>query len=226
MIEPIVVKRDGDVYVLVAGERRVMAARSVGLEKVPAVLRDGDQEAMLSVALVENIQREDLNPVDEALAYRRLQDEFGLTQEEVAKRVAKSRVAVANALRILQLPAPILNDVSRGTITAGHARAILSVTDVPTRERLWTKIKKKHLSVRAAEEIARRLAGTEKKPRRRERSQSKDPQVAFFEDRLRHRLGTQVRIVQQRRGGKIEIEYYGTEDLERLLDILGVTSGL
>ncbi len=222
VIEPVVVKQEGEAFILLAGERRVMAARKAGLASVPAILRDGTSEEMLSVALIENIQREDLNPIDEALAFRRLQDEFGLIQEEIAKRVGRSRVAIANAVRLLQLPPDILNDVSRGTLSPGHARALLSVEDAEIRSRLWRKIKERNLSVRAAEDAARQLVGARRRRRQPSATPTRDPQISFLEDRLRHHLGTQVRIAPQRGGGKIEIEYYGEDDLQRLLELFGV----
>jgi len=228
VLEPVLVTRNGDRYVLVAGERRVIASRHAGMETIPAIEREGDAEEMLAIAVIENVQREDLNAIEEAHAYRRLQDEFGLTQEEISGRVGKSRVTVANTLRLLQLPREIQDDVSRGTLSAGHARAILSVDDPTERERLWKTIKDQQLNVRAAEDSARKITGPSgrKKKQGRATSGRQDPHLLHLEDRLRQRLGTQVHIVTQPRGGRIEIGYFGSEDLERLLELMGVGEDL
>ncbi len=223
VIEPILVKRDGDRYILVAGERRVMAARKAGLESIPAILRDDAPEEMLAVALIENIQRENLNAVDEARAYRRLQDEYGLTHEEVADRVGKSRVAISNSLRLLQLPTAVLDDVSAGVLSAGHARALLAVQDSEARAALWERIKSEQLSVRASEDAARAASSPRKTSGPRPRTeQPRDPQLGHLEDRLRETLGTQIRIAPKRgtRGGRIEVEYYDHDDLDRLVTLL------
>lgn len=225
IIEPILVTRKNDGgYVLIAGERRVKAARKAGLTSVPAIERRGDAEEMLAVALIENIQRENLNAVDEALAYRRLRDEFGLTQDEVAERVGKSRVAVANGLRLLQLPDDVLADVSRGTLTAGHARAILAVKEDQGRIALWKQIKDGQLTVRAAEEAARATSTGSRvsRPRPARKPATPDPHVTYLEDRLRQVLGTQVKITARGKGGRIELDYYDDADLDRLLALLGV----
>lgn len=226
VIEPIVVRQVGDGYQLVAGERRVMAARRAGLETIPAVQRDGTSEDLLALALIENIQREDLNPIEEALAYKRLSAEFTLTQDEIAERVGRSRVFIANTLRLLQLPEDIRRDVSRGTVSPGHARAILAVESEEAQRALWKRIVSDKLTVRAAEALARESkpvadAVRQKTPRRSRTPVS--PEVRDLEERLRERLGTQVRVTPQGRGGKIEVSYYDPGDLERLLDILGIS---
>lgn len=229
VIEPIVVRPVADGYQLVAGERRVMAARRAGLEFIPAVERDGTSEDMLAVALIENIQRENLNPIEEALAYKRLADEFSLTQEEIAERVGRSRVFVANTLRLLQLPEEIRKDVSRGTVTAGHARAILAVESEEAQRALWQRIVADKLTVRAAEAVAREArppTSTERPKAPRKRRAPVSPEVQDLEERLRDRLGTQVRLVPQGRGGRLEVTYYDPTDLQRLLEILGVTENL
>jgi ParB family chromosome partitioning protein len=161
--------------------------------------------------------------VDEALAYRRLQEEFGLTQDEVSERVGKSRVSVANGLRLLQLPPDMLADVSRGTLSAGHARAILAVKDDDGRLDLWKRIKEDQLSVRAAEDAARRSSDPSQRrsPRASRKPATVDPQVAYLEDRLRQVLGTQVKIATRGKGGRIELDYYDDADLERILALLG-----
>jgi len=222
ILEPVIVKRESDRFVLIAGERRVTAAKRAGLETVPAIVKSLNDRDMLAVALIENIQRENLNPVDEALAYQRLRDGFTLTQEEIARRVGKSRVAVANALRLLQLDAPMLQDVSRGTLTAGHARALLAVDDETARRALWERIKADKLSVRDSEREAQsstpKRTGA-KKPAARRRT---NPQIAHLEEQLRQVLGTQVRILPKGEAGRIEVAYYTAADLERLLESMGV----
>jgi ParB family chromosome partitioning protein len=224
VIEPVIVRRAGEHYELVAGERRVMAARRAGLTTIPAIERDGSGEDMLALALIENIQRENLNPIEEALAYRRLQGEFGLTQEEIAERVGRTRVFVANTLRLLQLPDEIREDVSRGTLTAGHARAILAVESAEGRRELWRRIVDGKLTVRGAEALARedKPEPPTPRPKRRRSRTPVSPEVRDLEERLRERLGAQVRVVQQGRGGRLEVSFYDLTDLQRLLEILGV----
>lgn len=222
VIEPVIVRRDGDEFVLVSGERRVMAAQRAGMSTVPAIVREAGREEMLELALIENLQREDLGPIDEARAYRRLQEEFGLTQDEVARRVGKSRVSITNTLRLLQLPAEVLNDVSRGTLSAGHARALLAITELEEQRRLWQRIRAEKLSVRDVEQAARRREKPGSARPRESVASSSDPHVRSIEDRLRQVFGTQVRIVQRGAGGKVEIEFYSREELERVLGLLGV----
>jgi ParB family chromosome partitioning protein len=228
VIEPVVVRRVGDAWQLVAGERRVMAARRAGLATIPAIERDGSSEDMLALALIENIQRENLNPIEEALAYRRLQDEFALTQEEIADRVGRTRVFVANTLRLLQLPDEIRADVSRGTISAGHARAVLAAEGIDAQRALWRQIVDGHLTVRSAEALAReaKVPSAEPIPKRRKSRAPASPETRDLEERLREQLGTEVRVVQQGRGGRLELSFYDLTDLQRLLEILGVSDVL
>jgi ParB family chromosome partitioning protein len=221
VIEPVLVRRDGETYVLVAGERRVRAARIAGMRTVPAILREDPDRDMLSLALIENIQREDLSPVEEAEAYRKLMDELGLTQEGVAERVGKSRAAVANALRLLQLRPEIRADISTGKITAGHARAILSVDSGDEQIALWKAIKAGNLTVRHAEAEARER--TKRAPRTSIRRRvAVDPNVADLEERLRQRLGTQVKIHLAGKGGRVEVNFFNHADLNRLVELMGV----
>jgi ParB family chromosome partitioning protein len=222
LIQPLVVRADGDGhYELIAGERRFQASRRAGLEEVPVVVRPASRREMLELAMVENLQREDLNPVEEAEAYQRLATEFGLTQEEIATRVGKSRSAVTNALRLLTLPEEVLDDLSAGTLTAGHARAILALPENKERLRLAQEIKRKGLSVRQVEERSRDKTKT--KPTARKRSH---PALEAWEERLRNHYGTQVRIVGGLARGRVEISYFNEEDLERILELTGVDTGL
>ncbi len=220
VVQPVLVRPTGDGYELVAGERRWRAAQLVGLESIPAVVKDYDDAQSMEIALVENLQREDLNPVEEADAFRRLMEEFNLTQEDVAKRVGRSRPAVANSLRLLSLPEGIREDVSRGTISAGHARAILSLDRDELRDRLAEAIKARHLSVRQAEQLAKEL--TKLKPPKGHSATTLEPALKEVEENLRRAFGTQVHV-RQNRGkvkGRIEVEYYSREDLERILDLV------
>lgn len=221
VVQPILVRAVDDGYELVAGERRWRAAQLAGLAEIPAVVRDYDDAQSMEIALVENLQREDLNPLEEADAFRRLMDEFNLTQEAVAQKVGRSRPAVANALRLLTLPEAIRQDVSRGTISAGHARAILSLDRDDLRQRLAEAVKTRSLSVRQAEELARELP-KQRQPRAKAARAHSDPILSEVEENLRRAFGTQVRIKQSRGKdkGRIEVEYYTREDLERILDLV------
>jgi ParB family chromosome partitioning protein len=225
LLQPLVVTRrvadSGAVsYQLIAGERRLHAARLAGLTRVPVVVRETTPQGLLALALVENLQREDLGPLEEAQAYRRLVDEFALSQEAVARQVGKSRAAVANALRLLALPDAIKDSLASGRITEGHARALLGLPDDAARLRLHDEVLARGLSVRDTEELVRRLREAppaEEAPPRAARHVTTDPDLAAIEERLRAALGTQVRLERGRKGGRIVIRFYGDEDLESLL---------
>ncbi len=218
LLSPLILRRGRDGYELVAGERRLRAARLAGLKSVPAIVREVADAQALEMALVENIQREDLNAVEEAEAFRRLIEDFGQTQDGVARRVGKDRSTVSNALRILRLPRKILDDIVAGTLTEGHARALLALDREA--DQIWARdaIVKGGLSVRGAEALVRRQRGATAATKRRPR---RNPNLAALEDRLRGVLGTKVRIARRGKGGTVEIEFYSDEDLDRLLDILG-----
>jgi ParB family chromosome partitioning protein len=219
VLQPLIVRRAGDGYQLVSGERRWRASQQAGLSKVPAILKELDDREMLEVALVENVQREDISPLEAAVAYKRLSEEFHLTQEEVAKRVGKSRPAVANTMRLLNLPPEIRHSLSEGKITEGHARALLSIPDPVQQARTWRELLRSGGSVRVAETAARQS----REPKARDSSPvSKDPNLLDIESRLRRALGTKVEIVPGRGGkGLLSIEFYGDEDLNRILEALG-----
>ena len=224
LLQPLVVRpAEGDRFELIAGERRFQACRQAGLEAVPVVVRQVTDQEMLELALVENLQREDLNPIEEAQAYRRLGDEFGMTQEQIASRVGKSRTAVANSLRLLSLEKEIQELVSRGTLSAGHARALLAVEDKAARRRLLREITERGLSVRQAEA---RAQGHKKRSGKRGHAKRSHPALEEWENRLRIRFGTQVRIVGGIARGKVEIHYFSGEDLERILELTGVDATL
>jgi ParB family chromosome partitioning protein len=224
LLQPLLVRDAGQgEFELIAGERRFLAAKQAGLREVPVVVRTASKREMLQMALVENLQRQDLNGIEEAEAYQRLATEFGLTQEVIADRVGKSRVAVTNALRLLSLEEEYRDMVSRGTLTAGHARALLAVTDGSARRRLANDIVKQGLSVRQAEVRAQGQRPKSARPAARRRSH---PALGEWEDRLRARFGTQVRIAGGIGRGRVEIHYFSEEDLERILELSGVGSGL
>jgi len=217
MVQPIVVRKKGERYSIVAGERRYRAARLAGLKEVPVVIRDMDEGQVMEIALIENLQREDLNPIEEAAGMRFLMQQHDLTQEEVAERLSKSRPAVANALRLLSLPESVQSMLRERRIQAGHARALVALGDGALQESLAREIEEKGLSVRAAEERARKLM-EEKKGKKPPLRPTPDLQAAA--DRFRERLGTKVSIRGTEKKGKIVIEYYSMDDLQNIYDIL------
>ncbi len=201
-------------YTLIAGERRWRAAQRAGLTTVPVVVREVAPQQMLELALVENLQRRDLNPIEEAHAYRYLIENFGLTHEEVARRVGRSRAAITNALRLLQLPPSIQACLMEGRITEGHARALLRLHHPAQQELVLRRILEEGLSVRATEELTSRLQG-QRAPGRR--SPQRPPGLVEIESRLRQALGTRVRLSIGRRGGRLTIFYYSEEELEAIV---------
>jgi len=216
VIQPIIVHRIGTNYGLIAGERRWRASRLAGLKTIPALVKEATKRELIEQALIENIQREDLNPLEAAEAYKRLQDEFKLTQEDLAKRVGKERSTVTNFLRILSLPKEVKQDLAAGKLTMGHAKALLSLERVRDQIQAGLMIVKKGLSVREAEAIAARLKNPpkEKKPRQ-------GHELKAVEEKLRKSLGTKVSIAAKAKGGRIVIEYYSAEELDRILEKIG-----
>jgi len=217
VVQPIILKPEGDRYVIVAGERRWRAARLAGLKTIPAIIRDYDRKDQMEIALIENLQREDLNPVEEALAIKSLMEEYSLTQEEVSNRIGKSRSAIANILRILHLPEKILHYVRTGEISYGHARALLSIEDPELQERVTQKILEEGISVRQVEQIAQQEP---KRPKKKQAKKEKGQAFFELETTLADIFGTRVRIQGNNKKGKIEIEYYNQDDLERIYEIL------
>jgi ParB family chromosome partitioning protein len=214
IIQPIVVRKADTGYEIVAGERRWRASQRAGLLKVPIVVRDIPDDRLLAVALIENLQREDLNPMEEAHAYRRLADEFHLTQEQIADAVGKDRSSVANVIRLLRLPLEVRENVAAGAIAMGHARALLSLPDEASQLRWGREVVSKQLSVRETEVIVKKALAPEA-PRE---VPQKDVHTRAAEDRLRFALGTAVRIVRKTKGGRIEIDFTSEEELQRLYD--------
>jgi ParB family chromosome partitioning protein len=221
VLQPIIVSRAGDgSFRLIAGERRWRASQLAGLKKIPAIVKNVASRDSLEIALIENIQREDLNPVETAEAFHKLIRDFSLTQEELSEKVGKERATVANYLRLLKLPEEIKSLISDGSLSMGHARAILSIEGRANQTDAARKIIKKGLSVRETETLAKStaLSGTKKS---KTHKGPKDPQIASLEDKLIKSLGTKVRIHHKgKKGGRIEIEYYSLDELDRLLDIL------
>src|SRR5437763_1761285 len=222
VIQPVIVRRRGAGYQLIAGERRWRAARQAGLEHIPAIVRDATDAQSLELALVENLLREDLNPIDEAEAYEKLLGQFGWTQEELAGRIGRDRSSIANSLRLLRLPEEIQADLRGGRLTMGHARALLALTNPTDQLRLrddilahaWS-VRATEDSIRALEEAARPRGTAPRKGRRR------SPELAALEAGLQRALMTRVRIVGSERKGKIEVVYATGEELDRLTELLG-----
>jgi ParB family chromosome partitioning protein len=227
IIQPVIAADAGDgTYIIIAGERRTRAARLAGLETVPAIIRDYTDQKRLEISLIENIQRTDLNPIEEAAAYKNLMDFSKLSQDELAARVGKNRSTVANALRLLKLPVEIQKSIEEGKVSSGHARALLSVTEAKARDKLYRDILTGELSVREAEKRSQTLnktkGGKEKTAAGSAKSGKKrPPEVDAMEEKFISKLGTKVVIEGDLNMGKIHIEYYSMEDLERIYEILG-----
>ena len=218
IIQPVIVRRlDNGIFELIAGERRWRAAQLVGLKKIPVVVKETTDEKSLEIALIENLQREDLNPIESAQGYQRLLKEFRLSQEEIAKRVGKERSTVANYLRLLTLPEKIRGYLSKGALTPGHAKAILSITNRDEQTRFADYIVNKGASVREAETSSKSWGIQKKKKRVTER---RDPTLKDVEERLQRVFGTKVRIYPGKKGGKLILEYCSVDDLNRILDIV------
>ena len=216
VIQPILVRRVGDRHEIVAGERRWRAAQRAGLLKVPVVYRDVPDERLLEIALIENIQREDLNPIEEAQAYRRLVDELQMSQESIATAVGKDRATVSNYMRLLKLPAEVRNDLASGALSMGHARALVTMPDEAAQRRVAREVVSRGLSVRETEAMARR----ELHPPIPPLPKRADPNTRAAENQLKVALGTRVRIVRKGEGGRIEIDFNNEEELQRLYETL------
>ncbi len=208
-------------YELIAGERRWRAARAAGLATIPVLVREAGDQEVLEIALIENLQREDLNPVEEAKAYDQLAREFSLTQEQIAEKVGRNRATVANSLRLLGLPSEVLSWVGNGQLSVGHAKAILGLS-IPEEQRLVAeRVLRESLTVRDAEQLVERLKG-ENKTRMGRTAVVKSPDILAIEEQLQQKLGTHVSVRHGKKKGRIEIRYYGNDDLARLLAIFGV----
>ena len=224
LIQPITVRRmPSGFYQIIAGERRWRACRQAGVEEVPVLILEADDRKAMELALIENLQRSDLDPIEEARGYQELMNQYGMTQEQAAQSVGKSRPAVANALRLLSLSEPVLALVAEGKLSAGHARAILAIKDANQQLALAQRVIALSLSVRQTETLAKRMAKpAEKKPQTPE---VRVDYVAECEKELTQRLGRRVRIVSGKRKGRVELEYYGEDDLQALYEALQLVRG-
>ena len=220
IIQPLLVQKKDDYYEIIAGERRWRAAQKAGLKEVPVIVREFSNQEAVEVSLIENIQREDLNPIEEAKAYERLVKEYGLSQEDVAGRVSKSRSAVTNSMRLLKLEESIQKMVETGEITEGHARAILGITDPKIQKDIAEAVAKEHLSVRQTEKMVRESSGG-KKTRQKKTNDFDETLLFDLSEKLKAALGTKVVIRPGgKKGGKIEIDYYSDDELDRLYELL------
>lgn len=219
VIQPLIVTQGehDDEYVLVAGERRWMAARQAGFAKVPAIVREASDQQLVELALVENVQRADLNPLEAARAYRQLSQDFGLSHEEISSRVGKSRSTITNTLRLLNLPESAQKALVDGRISEGHARALLSLPNSPAQLAVLQTILEKDLNVRQTEELVRSLSGHKPAPAPQPES---PPEIKAIEERLRSHLGTKVRLNRRGKGGRVVIHFYSDEELDALVSKL------
>ncbi len=227
IIQPLIVRKVGATYELIAGERRWRASQEVGLAEAPVILREASDREVLELALVENLQREDLNPIEEANAYARLSREFSMTQEDIARRVGKNRATVANSMRLLDLPAEVQSYVRRNLLSVGHAKALLSVKDHASQILLAEKILRESAPVRAAERLVSQFLKNSDPMRseiksKKSRTRTTSPAIQRLENLLQERLATRVVIHDRKNGGDIQLEYYGADDLDRILRILGI----
>jgi ParB family transcriptional regulator, chromosome partitioning protein len=228
VLQPIVVRPAGERYEIVMGERRVRAARAAGLERIPAIVRTTEDNQLLRDALLENVHREDLNPLEEAAAYKQLLADFGITQQELASRLGRSRPVIANAIRLLGLPGSVQRRIAARTLSAGHANAVASLEDPVQQERLADRIVAEGLTVRMAEELAQRikngepLLGPDEHARVRVRPAMQAPGMADLAERLSDRLETRVRVQLGKRKGKVLIEFATLDDLQRICDAIGL----
>ena len=221
ILEPLIVRRAEEGYQLIVGERRWRAAQKAGLKEVPVLVKEMDERELLETSLIENIQREDLNPLEEADTYRRLIEEFGISQEALGTRLGKNRTTIANTLRLLKLPSEVKDQLLLNQISSGHARAILSLESGEKQKELCNLILQKDLSVRQVEALAKRWMKKSKKARTLEnKAGDLQSQLNALGDSLRRHLGTKVRVTSRGKRGKVEIEYYSFEDLERIVEAI------
>ncbi len=227
VLQPLIVRAAGEGFELIAGERRWRASRLAELREVPVLIREATDLEVIELALIENLQREDLNPIEEAEGYRQLADKFDLRQEDIATRVGKSRVSIANALRLLKLPENPRSYVQNGQLSVGHAKVILGLDSPEHHTIAADRVIRQSLNVRQTEDLVARLRGSISKPDRAEkspRSNIADPNVEALESKLQERLGTRVRLKYQGGKGTLEVRFFSDEDLERVLEVMGVGS--
>jgi ParB family chromosome partitioning protein len=217
IIQPLVGRKIGDSYEIIAGERRWRAAQKAGLKRIPIILKDASESEVLELALIENLQREDLNPLEEAIAYEQLIGDFGLTHDEISKRIGKDRSTITNQIRLLKLPERVKQAIKNREISAGHARAILSIESQSKALEILELIKRNKLSVRQTEKL---VQGSIKEREADKKQKYDDPFISNVTERLKRALGTQIKIIDRNGKGKIEIEYYSLDDLERIIESL------
>ncbi|MCD5413575.1 MAG: ParB/RepB/Spo0J family partition protein [Clostridiales bacterium] len=218
VIQPIIVAKDNEKYVIIAGERRWRAAKEAQLEEIPCLVREYNQLQEIEIALIENLQREDLNVIEEALAYKYIINNYKITQEKLASSIGKSRPYLANTVRLLQLDTKVIDLISEGSISSGHGRALLRIEDKQKQYKVAMTIKCKKINVRQTEELVELILSQKNNEKKKE--SKKDTFVLEVEDSLKKLFGTKVNILQGKKSGKIEIEYYGEEELERILELL------
>ncbi len=220
VLSPILVRqKENGLYEIIAGERRWRASKLAGKKKIPAIVKNYETKEVMEIALIENLQREDLNPFEEAMGYQTLKEQFGFTQEEIAKRVSKSRSTVANIMRILNLPDFVVKEIKNGKVSVGHAKALSSLESDEMKKLLLYEIVKNEISVREAEELAKKLS-EKKRPNMIRKTLKKDPNLIEVETQLTNKFGTKVQIKSGKIKSKIEIEYYSQDDLKRIVDKL------
>ncbi|NLP15282.1 MAG: ParB/RepB/Spo0J family partition protein [Clostridium sp.] len=222
VVQPIIVKKEDNTYRIVAGERRWRAARMAGLKSVPVIIRELSNKQVMEVALIENLQREDLNPIEEAEAFEKLLNEYNLTQEELSESIGKSRSAISNTIRLLGLPEKIKSCLINQEISSGHARAILSIEDKNLQEKVCSEIIEKNLTVRQTESLVKRYLSEGKKENREKKEKENRDEFLKIEENLQGIFGTKVRLVSNNKKGKIMIEYYSEDELDRLLTLIGM----
>ena len=227
VIQPVIVKEKGDYYELIAGERRWRASKIAGIKKIPAVVKKYDEKDIFAIALIENLQREDLNPMEEAAGYKKLADDLSISQEEIAKKVGKSRSAVANSMRLLNLDERVQNFVKEGKLSSGHARTLLAVEDKDAQFEMAERILEDDLSVRNTENMVKMYAVRNAEKGEKEKKPSKFNTEYFgdIEDKLKNILGTKVKLKNKANKGKIEIEFYSDDDLDRLMGLINKIGG-
>lgn len=221
ILQPLLVKKNGDMYRIIAGERRWRAAKTAGLKEVPVIIREYDRQQSVEIALIENVQRADLNPIEEAFAYQQLMKEFGLKQEEIASRVAKNRATITNSIRLLKLAAPVQKLLIDGQISSGHARALLGIEDAEKQTEVAKSVVEKGLSVREVEKLVKMMSKPPKE--KKEKEEERDLSFIFrdLEERMKGIMGTKVMIHQKDKNkGRIEIEYYSSSELERIVELI------
>ena len=222
IIQPLILKQDKENYVIVAGERRWRAAKLVGQKEVPAIIMDLTEKQVLEISLIENIQRQDLNPIEEAIAYKKLLDEFKITQEELSKRIGKSRTAIANTIRLVNLDSRVQSYLIEGILSEGHGRVLLSIKDNDLQYDIAQKAIDDQVSVRELERLIKKMENEKNNKDEEKVEKELNPYYKDIKNRLQNYFGTKVNLSNKKNKGKIEIEYYSDEDLQRILDIINL----